>query len=599
VTAPAPSGPAGGSVDPITAEIIARALDHIADEMAITMYRTARSPIVNETRDFATAVCDGQGRLVGQSLGAPFLMVTSREAVRAVVRAFDDLKPGDVFLNNDSYWGGSHLGDLTVTAPLFHDGRLVLLPSIRAHQIDAGGGGVVAGGFNSRAVEIWEESTRIPPLRLVDGGRMRDDVYEWLVGNSRFPDQFHGDLQAMLATCMVAERRFRELIDRWGWDAIEASMDHALDHSERMAREAIQDWPDGTYPADVMIDGDGSKTMDVRLHVEVRVAGDEVVVDFTGTDQQGAGALNSPLANTLSWTMVAIAGLLDESLPKNEGIFRPITIVAPEGSVLNAQDPAANGYCTLHPGDEIAELVTLALSQALPERVGSLWLLKPKCNLGGVDPRTGRTYLTLNFVMNNAGDGATHGQDGWGGLPVTRGGMAYTTVEMAELQYPHRIESREFQPDTGGAGQWRGGCGIRSVQRVLDHTAHAACVLWGGKYPSVGLCGGASGGPNAIRLEPAGGVAVDVAPGRSTDADLPAGSLVTMVTGGGGGWGNPLERSPEDVRSDVVNGYVSLRGAREDYGVEIDPGTFQVVTDATPGRRTAARGADSTRRGET
>jgi N-methylhydantoinase B len=234
-------------------------------------------------------------------------------------------------------------------------------------------------------------------------------------------------------------------------------------------------------------------------------------------------------------------------------------------------------------------VVTLALSKALPELVGSLWLLKPKCNLRGVDPRTGQTYLTLNFVMNNAGDGATFGQDGWGGLPVTRGGMAYTTVEMAELQYPHRIESRAMIPDSGGAGRWRGGCGIRTVLRVLDHTAHASSVLWGGRYPSVGLCGGRDGSPNAIRIEPAGADPLDVPPGQAVEVDLPAGSTVTMVTGGGGGWGDPMERPADQVLADVLDGYVTARGAAKGYGVELDAETLEIDAARTAERRHVSR----------
>ena len=313
-------------IDPIRAEIIARALDRIAEEMAITMYRTARSPIVNETRDFATAVCDGTGRLVGQSLGAPFLMVTSREAVRAILRGFDDLKPGDVLLNNDSYAGGSHLGDLTVAAPDLPRGPA------GPGAVDTGASdrcrwwGCRAGGFYSRAVEIWEESTRIPPMRLVDGGRVREDVYEWLIGNSRFPDQFHGDLQAMMATCVVAERRFRGLLERWGWDrsmprwtsrSIIASAWRACTSglARRCVRLGCPDRRGWFRPRSTCgcTSRSGSR-------------GDEVVVDFTGSDPQGPGALNSPLANTL---VVDHGGrsprCSTRSLPKNEGIFRPVT----------------------------------------------------------------------------------------------------------------------------------------------------------------------------------------------------------------------------------------------------------------------------------
>ncbi len=580
------------AIDPITAEIIGNALNTVAAEMAITIHRTARSPIANETKDFATAVYDAQGRMITHPQGSPVLLGSCKWTVDAILRDFaEDLHHGDLIVNNDPFSGGSHLGDMTLAMPILYRDRLVLFPATRQHQADSGGGGTRPGGFNPRAMEVWQESLRLTPLRIGEDGRLREDLVDWLMANCRYREWFSGDIQAMIASCRVAERRIVELLDRYGEAAVLGAVDYALDYAERRFREEIARWPDGTYTAETYFDGDGAYTLDVGIRVAVTVAGDSLTIDFSGSSPQVRGFANSPLPNTWAWLCIALGSMIDESIPKNEGIFRPVRIIAPEGSVVNATEPVATGYATICPGSEVAEVVTLALAQAIPDRVGATWDKKPKFSLFGTDPRSGRPYLSLNFVAQLSGDGATRGHDGWGGLPVSKGGMTYTTVEMSETQYPHLIEEHEYVTDLAGPGQWRGGNGVRTVQRMVGHEGTAAAIVWGNRHPSRGLCGGRAAAPNRVIFRYGSPDETEIPGGRALELRLRPEERICTVRGGGGGWGDPLARDPAAVREDVLDELVSVEAARRDYGVVLDPASLAVDAAATAALRAELAGA--------
>ncbi len=579
-------------LDPVTAEIIRNALDTIGAEMAITLHRTARSPVANETQDFATGVFDRCGRMVTQPVGSPYLMGSCAWSVRAILADFHgDVAPGDILINNDPYAGGSHLGDLTLVMPVYHEGELVLFSGVRSHQVDAGGGGARPGGFYPRAVEIWEESLRWPPLRIGRGGAWEPDVYRWLVSSSRYPRWVQGDLEAMRAACQVAARRLTELLNRYGRATLVSAVDYALDYAERRVRDVISSWPDGTYVGVTHVDGDGHYTRDIRIEATLTISGDRVTIDFTGSSPQVRGFVNSPLGNTWAAAFVALAAVLDETIPKNEGLFRAVTLIAPPGSVVNPCEPAPTGYCTVTPSTEVVEAVSLALAQAIPQHVGAPWEKKPKFNIAGHDPRTGTPYLSANFVAHFTGDGATWGRDGWGGLPVSKGGMMHSTVEMTEVQYPHFIEAHEFAPDTCGAGLWRGGCGVKTVQRLVDHDAVVSAIVWGGRHPSSGLCGGRPSQPNRVIYKWDSPEAREIAGGEALEWRLAAGDKICTIRGGGGGWGDPLLRDPACVVEDVLDGYISIGEAHDAYGVVIDARTMQVDAEATRRAREALRRA--------
>jgi N-methylhydantoinase B len=267
-------------------------------------------------------------------------------------------------------------------------------------------------------------------------------------------------------------------------------------------------------------------------------------------------------------------------------MFTPVTLIAPEGSVVNPREPAPVGWCTIHPGAEIGEAVMLALSQAIPEAVSGPLDKKVKMNLFGNDPRRGgKRYLSLNFVTSHGGASATHGHDGWGGLGTARGTMAFTTTEMTEVQYPHRVMERQFSTDSAGPGRWRGGMGVTSVMAPVAHDAVVQATVWGGRHPSAGWCGGDPGRPNRIEIHLDRPDQITVEGGDSLDAVLVAGDRVRVIRGGGGGWGDPLDRDPALVREDVIDEYVSLEGARRDYGVVLNPGTLEIDEAATATER--------------
>ena len=582
-------------LDQIDLEIVRNSFDTIAREMSFVLERTARSPIANETRDFSTSLLDPNGRLIAQGLGTPILMGTGKTTVEAILREFRfDLRAGDVILNNDPYSGGAHAPDTTLATPVFSGGKLIMIPASRSHLPDAAGGGTNPGGFNPKAIETCEESIRIPPLRIARQRAIKQDVYDWVIRNTRLPEWTKGDLDAMLGACWLAERRLGELISRYGESGLQEAGDYAIAYAERRFRDEIAGWPDGEYVGESFLDSDGAYTRDIRLHVKVTIRGDELILDWSGSSPQTRGFANSPIGNTWTHVYIALSSVVPESIPKNEGMFRPVTLIAPEGSIVNPREPAPVGYCTIHPGAEIGEAVMLALSQAIPEAVSGPLDKKVKMNLFGQDPRrAGKRYLSLNFVTSHGGASATHGHDGWGGLGTARGTMAFTTTEMTEVQYPHRVEERQFSTDSAGPGRWRGGMGVTSVMTPVGHDATVQATVWGGRNPSTGWCGGDKGRPNRIELHVGQPDQLTVEGGDSLDAVLAVGDRVKVVRGGGGGWGSPFEREPALVREDVIDEYVSIEGARRDYGVVIDPATLDIDEAATEAERTTAAPSDN------
>jgi N-methylhydantoinase B len=575
------------TLDAIDLEILRNAFDTIAREMSYTLERTARSPIANETRDYSTSLLDARGRLVAQGLGTPILMGASKWSLHSILDEFRfDLHAGDIFLNNDPYSGGSHLGDCSLAMPVFHRNKLVLFPVARSHLPDAGGGGTNPGGFNPLAIDSYEEAIRIPPLRVGRSGALKHDVYDWVIRNCRLTEWTQGDLDAMLAACKIVERRINELMARYGEDGILQAVDYAIDYAERRFREEIASWPDGEYEGESFLDSDGPYTKDIRLHVKITVTGDSLTLDWSGSSPQTRGFANSPIGNTWTHPYIALCSLIDESIPKNEGIYRSVTLIAPEGTVVNPREGAPNGCCTIHPGAEIGEAVMLALARAIPEKVSLPLDKKAQAFLSGTDPRReSRPYYSLNFVASYGGASGTFGLDGWGGLGTARGTMAYTTAEMTEVQYPHRVEEREFITDSCGPGRWRGGMGVSTVLRIIDHEATDYSIVWGGRHPETGFCGGASGAPNRIHLRYGSPDELVLRGGDAAQVPLGPGERLYVVKGGGGGWGDPLERDPTAVREDVLDEYVSPERARADYGVILDPATLEIDWHATTAER--------------
>ena len=565
-------------VDAITTEVVRCGLVTIANEMCETMIRTATTPTFSESHDFSTAIFDGRGRIVALADALPIHMGASKFSVLAALDTFgDDLHPGDLIVVNDPYHGGSHLPDWTMLTPVFWEGQLVFFPVTRAHQGDTGG--AVPGGYNPGATDIWQEGLRLPPIKIADRGVLRRDLIKMLQINNREPT-FLGDLHAMMGSVRVAERRLTEMLRRYGPATLHTCMDAIIAYAERRFRAEIRAWPDGTYVGEAYLEHDCQGVEDITVRATVTVAGDTLRIDFTGSDPQTPGFINSSVPNSYSYVFLTLSSMIDDSIPRNDGLLNPVTIVLPEGTVVNPRPPAPCTACTLHAGGEVGEAVAMALAQAIPTKayVQNVKLGMPVVTYG-TNPRTGEFYVDQNTAMSAGWCNAAYGTDGWGSLPAFFGGMTQATGELHDMHYPVQTLGREYLTDSGGAGQWRGGLGtavgFRTLAPMFAHT-----YVIGTRYPMRGVCGGHDGAPNRLVLR-VGTETERLVETTAFEEPLSAGHIVRADLGGGGGWGDPLARDVAAVLEDVLDEYVSLDAARHSYGVVIDAASMTVDAGAT------------------
>ncbi len=560
------------TIDPIDVSLIGARLDSICREMGETMLRTSRSPIFSEARDFTTAVFDARARLVAQTIYIPNIAASTPFAVRAVAERFaGDLHEGDLFLLNDPFRGNNHPPDLNVIRPVFCDGELAYWVLTKGHQADIGGGGVV--GYNPRARDAWEDGLRIPCLRIADRGVLRDDLLDFILLNVRARDLVEGDLHCQIGATRLAERRLHALNERFDRATVEAATDALLDATERRVRASIAAIPDGEYRAERAMDHDGidyEHSPVVRLCLVVE--GDRIRFDYSASDPQVAGYVNSTLPNTTAVSQLALFAThaIAKDIRFDEGAIRPIEIIAPPGSLLNAHEPAATSACTLCTGETIIETVWLALAQVVPEKVPALWARWCAPATAGINPRSGRYFADIHF-MSKGGGGAMAGYDGWDhiGTPVTLGGLRAPDPELHELATPYHLLEYQYCPDSAGAGQWRGGLGVNYRWRV--EAEGIACANFGSGVRSytapAGLAGGRGSGPHRMGITHPDGRS-DVVDGNRF-YDLHTGDRFEISASGGGGYGDPLRRDPARVLEDVRDGVVTPAAARSRYGVVV------------------------------
>ena len=532
------------------------------------MTRTALSPLFNEAHDFTTGIFDFRGqreaRLVAQAPGCTPHLYAIVGAVDAILERFRfNLHAGDVLLLNDPYAGGTHGPDWTLIAPVCYQGKPVLLPAVRAHMGD--NGGPVAGGYNPRAEEVWQEGLRIPPIKIVERGETRADVMNLLLANNRLPHWLEGDLAAMIGACRIAEARIAHLFERYGLGVVRAAIDRAIAYSERRVRQQIAAWPDGTYVGETWTDHDFHGRHDIAVRATVTVAGDSLAIDFAGSDAQAHGFINSPLTNTRSFVFAAIATVLPSDIPINDGLMRPVRVEAPAGSIVNPRPPAPCGHATAIVGAEVIEAVLKALEGAIPERVGVNAHKLPLAYTHGRDPRTGTAYVNLNFHGYTGGAGAAYGLDGWGLYPPIMAGVILPSIEMTEIQYPCRILMHEVRPDSAGAGRWRGACGVRTDIQYLDPHSRTHVMVSGHRHRIRGFAGGHDGAASQVTLR-AGTPDEVVVAEVAFDVPMRDGDIIRFERGGGGGWGPPTERDGHRIAADLADGYITPEGARRDYG---------------------------------
>jgi N-methylhydantoinase B len=588
-----PPLPADEAIDPVTADIIRGAFETICFEAATHLGRAASSPIINQSNERNAAIVDAHGRLAMGAIGTPHLTFVSQLTVRygLMHRQDYDWGPGDVFLGNDPDAGGGHLPDYNVYAPVYDGaGELVVCLALQAHQGDTGGKD--PGGFTLEATDIFTEGLAIPCLKLVHRGETRRDVIAMLVRNNRFAT-FSGDLAAMIGAVQKGAERIAALIARHGADAIRAAINHSVDQTERQFRAEVARWPDGTYRATVFIDHDTTGTKDVRVEVAVTVAGDELTVDLTGTDERQhlTGVWNT-FANSRGYVMAQLASMIDPAIVKNEGLFNAVEIVIPEGCIANPppNKPAALG--SFHPACEITEAVCVALSSVVPERAQPQVYKIGMPNAVIMFDEKGRMVMDQGVDSRSMDVSAVQGIDGWGSCPSSLGNLLLSQAEDAESRFPVLNISRELTTDGGGAGTWRGMPGSRNVKQVLQPMMATAWMV-SHDHPISGMCGGDPGSPYLNHFEV--GSPNERRIHLAEQAMLPAGAVIAYQHGGGGGFGPAIARDPQAVKEDVLDELVSVEAARQRYGVvltgSIADYDLAVDEQATAALRAAMAGA--------
>lgn len=553
------------SLTPIEVELLRNALSSICDEMFFAIMKSAYSTNIKERHDHSAAIFDTRGRVIVQGESLPLLLASMLGLVEVVLDRYDvdGIHPGDMFISNDPFVGrGSHLPDVALLAPVFHDGRLVLFVSNIAHHADMGGmaPGSMAGGMT----EIYQEGLRIPPVRLISRGKIIDEVMQLILLNVRVPHERRGDYMAQIAGNLLGIRRLDELLRRWPIDKLEEGAEAIIQAVARRMRTGIAELPDGEYHFEDVLDDDGMGTTDIPVVVHITVKGEEIYFDFTGSAPQVKGNMNNTYAGLQASVLFALKVLIDPDGPTNHGMLAPVHILAPTSSVVNASFPAATA-ARAQTCQRIIDVILGALATAVPHRdIAASNGANGVATFSGTGP-DGRYYLYMETI--GGGAGARAYKDGTDGVQVHVTNTSNLPIEALEKEYPLLIERYEFVEDSGGAGTWRGGLGLRRVYRGLGHVVTFSgqgerCV-----HRPWGLFGAGPGGTGKIEIIHDDGRVGRLAI-KPSSLQVPPQAVVSIETPGAGGYGPAAGREPELIAEDLRSGKFSSLFMRENYGCE-------------------------------
>ncbi|HYE93715.1 MAG TPA: hydantoinase B/oxoprolinase family protein [Terriglobales bacterium] len=575
------------AIDPITLEVLREGFISTVREMRVTLVRTAYSSILYEGEDFSCVLMDGDAQIVAMSKGQdhPLHIVPIAWSMRAVREKFgDDIHPGDMFLHNDPYTGGTHLNDVALIYPLFADGKLFVFPVVRAHWGDVGG--MSPGSLSGGATEIFQEGVRIPPIRIIDKGVSNQAALDLIFSNMRGPRERQGDFEAMIGTCKKAAERVEGMAAKYGVATVRAGVAELMDRAERRMRTAIRALRDGEYVYEAHLESGRERLEPLTVRAKVTVADDTITVDLTGTSPQTAGPTNVGPAMAPTGAFTIVKSFLDPGSDVNSGAFRPLTVITPPGTIVNANPPAPCGgmvevkYC-------VESAVMGALAPALDGKVaGDLKGGGNHCYVGGPHPRTGETFIFYEYPA-----GGTGGSDGVDGNNTVR---AWTESDMTTLQpieaieqlYPVHVEETSLREDSGGPGRWRGGLGLTRAVRIQAPGTKLSVLAEKAVLPPFGVCGGFAGARNAFWVRRDGApLSPSPLPGKVSAFPIEPGDILMMESSGGGGFGDPLERELAAVLADVAEGYVTREAAADVYGVVWRGAAIDEA--ATAARRTA------------
>jgi len=551
-------------------ELFKNSLNSIADEMALTIHRTAYSSVVKGSMDYSTAICDASGRMIVQGLCLPLHLGSIPAALAAVLRHYgNDLKPGDVYALNDPFDGGSHLPDIFIFKPVFFDQRLIAFAATICHHTDVGGR--VAGSNAADSTECYQEGLRIPPLKLYESGVANDTLLQIIEKNVRVPVLVQGDIRAQLSACHTGEAGLIELFETYGVANSLGFMNGVLDYTERLTRAAIRELPDGTYEFEDWLDDDGINVdKPVSLRVTFRKQGERLVADWTDSSLQVKGALNCTESFSKATVYIAVKCILNNDIPANEGFFRSIEIITRPGTICNALPPAATAARGLT-GLRQVDCCFGALAKMVPDRVFAASDGGPACvSVGGY--RANRTpFIYVDF--HSGAWGGRPWADGLQGNSHVASNNSSTSIEVTEVDQPLQILAYELIQDSMGAGQFRGGASIRRDYRMREQEGTIQVRNDRCKFHPYGLYGGRAGQVGRTIYNPDS--KIEYMPGKFTRTFY-CNDVLRYEIAGAGGWGDPLERGPLRVLSDVRNEYVSAAAAREQYGVVVDVRSWTV-----------------------
>lgn len=552
-------------------EILSNRLLSVAEEMGAVLIRTAYSTNIKERRDCSTAVFDARGQMIAQAELIPMHLGSLLGSVEAVLAKYGDMQPGDMFISNDPYsGGGTHLPDIAMVAPVFYEGTLIGFTANIAHHADVGG--KVPGSTSGDATSIFQEGIRIPLVRVCTAGQLNQDVVDFVQLNSRTPAERDGDLGAQIAANRTGVRRLAAVVERYGIDTYFQGVELLIDYAEKLMRANIAKLPSGTYSFTDYLDDDGIHLgVPVPITVTVKIEDDQALVDFTGSSPQVSGPINVPLNGTLATIFYCFKALIGSDIPSNHGIYRALSVVAPDRSIVNCRPPAPVGE-RIDTCQRIADTFFGAMFAAAPDRViAASNSSVTTATFSGIHPDTGDFYVYLETIAGGMGAHA-HG-DGLSGVQVHMTNTSNLAVEALEREYPLLVERYRFLIDSGGPGHNRGGLGIQRDIRALHDGVVFSGLADRQQHAPWGLAGGREGATGKYLLLRTDGSS-QVLSSKVSNVDLHAEDIISVRTPGAGGYGSPHQREPERIKRDLIEGKISARVAAEEYGMVLtDTGT--------------------------
>ena len=562
------------TIDPFSVEIIKRALISAAEQMFVALGRTARSSVIYEVLDYGCAILDAQARMIAQANGIPAFIGVLGDAVRDVLEKFglDGLEKGDIVITNDPYMGGAtHQNDAVLVLPIFYEGQPVMFAASKAHWNDVGGKD--PGSWSPDATDIYQEGIQFPVVKIFNHGVENRDIVDILARNSRIPEMTLGDMRAQAASLRVAARRIEQICDKYSLDAVLEAIEVYLEQGRQEALAELRHLPKGEFAAEEYIDDDGLGGAPVLVKVKVTIRDDSFEIDYTGTGRTCRGPINSPLSVLLSTAKFAYQAVVSPHADPNEGFFAPLRVIVPDDCVFHPVRPApVSTYW--ESASYAGDIVWKALAEAIPDRIPAGHFLSVcGTTVCGIDDETGEWFFSVE--PNAGGWGAGRDKDGEHGLVCTSDGETYIlSIEVAETRYPFLVDQFALNTADGGHGERVGGRGLIKDYRITNSQARVTASFGRSKFPPWALAGGTEGAPNAVEIRRANGKVERC--GRLSNETLGEGDVVRFITGSGGGYGDPCQRDPSAVLSDVLAGYVTAEAAREVYGVVIEGDPLRV-----------------------